>query len=66
MPSPAGPARAVATTAAAVPGLDPPAGLWRTISRLPYFTVLLSVILIYRFKAELAAATDWEIGRAHV
>lgn len=59
MPSPAGPASVAAAPAAAVPRLDPPAGLWRTISRLPYFTVTLSLLLIYRFKAELAAATDW-------
>lgn len=57
--SPTVPAHAVAAPLASAPEIDPPAGIWHIISRLPYFTVLLSVILIYRFKAELAAATDW-------
>jgi rhomboid protease GluP len=39
--------------------MDPPTGVWRFVSRLPYFTAVLSIFLIYRFKAELAAATDW-------
>ena len=43
----------------AQPAAEAPTGIWRTLSRLPYFTVTLSAILICRFKAELAAATDW-------
>lgn len=38
----------------------PPSPLARTLSRLPYFTVVFSLALIYRFKSELAAATDWQ------
>jgi len=57
----AAPARAVTVAASALakPPPDTSASIGRTLSRLPYFTVTLSVILIYRFKAELAAATDW-------
>lgn len=56
----AAPVRAVAITApVAKPVAEEPTGIAHTLSRLPYFTVTLSVILIYRFKAELAAATDW-------
>lgn len=58
MASPAVPVRTVAAPVADVPAV-PPQGIWRTISRLPYFTAVLSIILFYRFKAELAAATDW-------
>jgi membrane associated rhomboid family serine protease len=58
MASPAAPVRAVAAPVMA-PLPAPPQGIWRTVSRLPYFTAVLSLALIYRFKAELAAATDW-------
>lgn len=57
------PARAVPAAAIAEPIAAPTAPLSplaRTLSRLPYFTVVLSLALIYRFKAELAAATDWD------
>lgn len=55
----AAPAQVAAVCASAASAPEAPTGIWRIISRLPYFTVTLSVILIYRFKAELAAATDW-------
>jgi membrane associated rhomboid family serine protease len=42
----------------------PSSPLTRTLSRLPYFTVVLSLALIYRFKAELTAATDWDAPNA--
>ncbi len=52
------PVRVATAPVAAIP-VAPPQGIWRTLSRLPYFTAVLSIVLFYRFKAELAAATDW-------
>lgn len=50
---------AIVAPAAMAQAIDPPTGVWRFVSRLPFFTAVLSIFLIYRFKAELAAATDW-------
>lgn len=61
------PPRARAAAAIAEPAPTPVAPvnpLARTLSRLPYFTVVLSLALIYRFKGELAAATDWDAPNA--
>jgi rhomboid protease GluP len=63
----AAPARAQAAAATAEPApapIAPVSPLVQTLSRLPYFTAVLSLVLIYRFKAELAAATDWEAPNA--
>lgn len=63
----AAPARTQVAAAKAEPAPQPatPAGPWaRALSRLPYFTVVLSLALIYRFKGELAAATDWDAPNA--
>lgn len=55
---------APAAVADSIPSPVPVSGLTRTLSRLPYFTVVLSLALIYRFRAELAAATDWDAPNA--
>lgn len=61
------PVRVQAAAAIAEPAPTPtvPASpLVRILSRLPYFTVVLSLALIYRFRSELAAATDWDAPNA--
>ncbi len=62
--SPAMPPRVAAAPAVTAQAADPPAGVWRFAARLPWLTAVLSVLLIYRFKAELAAATDWSAPHA--
>lgn len=42
----------------------PPSLLSRLLGRIPWFTLVLSYVLITRFNAELAAATDWSGPRA--
>lgn len=63
--APPGRAKPAAVIAEPVPAPTAPLNpLARTLSRLPYFTVALSLALIYRFKTELAAATDWDAPNA--
>lgn len=61
------PVRVHATAPAAEPAPTPAVPVSpqaRFLSRLPYFTAALSLALIYRFKAQLATATDWDAPNA--
>jgi rhomboid protease GluP len=57
--------RASEESAAARPqAVTPPGILSRIFSRIPYFTLVASCLLVTRFSAELARATDWIGPRA--
>ena len=42
----------------------PPGFVARTLARIPFFTLVLSAVLVLRFKTELARATDWSAANA--
>ena len=51
--------RPVEETPARPQAVTPPGFLARIVSNIPWFTLVLSCLLVSRFQAELARATDW-------